>query len=341
MRDEHHIHPAVHSYDCVKISARGMTSLLLLLILSLAAFSDAPPENVRHGTFQFTYTISQSDNTKLVHFCTLIPQTIPGRQVVHSLTLATTLTGTDTTRIFNEGNNRYALFEFAPTSSLETITITCDVDLCQCDLATMLANHVPAAAEQPAMLRVALADEKYLEVKDRQIRAAADSITGKDDIERLKNIMKFVANAISLAKSDLDEHGAVWALNNKQGDCKDFSRLFVTFCRAKGLPARVVNGFVTDTDLQNGGELAKAGHEWAEVYLPSLGWVPFDPTFAAGDAASFDNFGNNYLTLSIGSSIDDAVLHQDTFFDCEGTGSKKNETVAITLIPDVTYLFHQ
>lgn len=67
----------------------------------------------------------------------------------------------------------------------------------------------------------------------------------------------------------------------KTGDCKDFASAFVILCRASGIPARFVVGFTPgDFDPATGTRVVKTknSHAWAEVYFPSCGWVPFDPT---------------------------------------------------------------
>lgn len=51
--------------------------------------------------------------------------------------------------------------------------------------------------------------------------------------------------------------------------CFDKSDVFVAFCRAQGIPARVVAGWVPALG---------AGHVWTEVRLGEAGWIPVDAT---------------------------------------------------------------
>ena len=67
------------------------------------------------------------------------------------------------------------------------------------------------------------------------------------------------------------------------GKCADLNALYVTLARAEGLPARDVYGVrVADSalgykSLGKSGDITRAQHCRAEVYLESYGWVPVDP----------------------------------------------------------------
>ena len=64
------------------------------------------------------------------------------------------------------------------------------------------------------------------------------------------------------------------ALTAGHGVCQDFSHVFIAVCRLLGRPARYVTGYLV---MDETGEVADAHHAWAEVELPGLGWVGFDP----------------------------------------------------------------
>jgi transglutaminase-like putative cysteine protease len=68
------------------------------------------------------------------------------------------------------------------------------------------------------------------------------------------------------------------------GKCADLNALFVGLAKASGIPARDVYGIrVGRTDMQcsslgaSSGNISKAQHCRAEVYLANFGWVPMDP----------------------------------------------------------------
>jgi transglutaminase-like putative cysteine protease len=68
-------------------------------------------------------------------------------------------------------------------------------------------------------------------------------------------------------------------LDKQEGSCRDFAVLFVAAARCLGLGARVVSGYLVNTDgLLSGSDGSGSTHAWAEVFLPGAGWVAFDPT---------------------------------------------------------------
>ncbi len=64
------------------------------------------------------------------------------------------------------------------------------------------------------------------------------------------------------------------------GTCRDYAVLLMEAARGLGLAARFVSGYVY-SPAQDGPKARLGGghtHAWAQVYLPSCGWVEYDPT---------------------------------------------------------------
>jgi transglutaminase-like putative cysteine protease len=66
------------------------------------------------------------------------------------------------------------------------------------------------------------------------------------------------------------------------GSCRDFAWLMIEAARALGLAARFASGYLA-LACDGGAEEAEGGphgatHAWAQVYLPRIGWIDFDPT---------------------------------------------------------------
>mgnify|MGYP000247222056 CR=1 FL=1 len=64
-------------------------------------------------------------------------------------------------------------------------------------------------------------------------------------------------------------------IEKQQGVCQDFTHLFCALSRLNGTPARYVSGYLHQGNGYFGDSQM---HAWAEVYVPNLGWVGFDPT---------------------------------------------------------------
>jgi transglutaminase-like putative cysteine protease len=68
-------------------------------------------------------------------------------------------------------------------------------------------------------------------------------------------------------------------LAKRTGTCRDYAVLMMEAARSLGLAAHFVSGYIYVPPV--GGSRHVGGghtHAWAEVYLPSCGWIEFDPT---------------------------------------------------------------
>ncbi len=66
-------------------------------------------------------------------------------------------------------------------------------------------------------------------------------------------------------------------LDGQVGVCQDFAHVLIGLCRAVGLPARYVSGYVLAAASTTEIPPAGASHAWAEVHSPTHGWRGFDP----------------------------------------------------------------
>lgn len=62
------------------------------------------------------------------------------------------------------------------------------------------------------------------------------------------------------------------ALRSRRGDCGVQAMLFITMCRAAGIPARWQSGWETRPGLVN-------MHDWAEFFVEPWGWLPADASY--------------------------------------------------------------
>jgi transglutaminase-like putative cysteine protease len=94
---------------------------------------------------------------------------------------------------------------------------------------------------------------------------------------------------------------AVESFAARRGVCQDFAHIMIACCRARGLAARYVSGYLRtipagNTDAALVG--ADASHAWVAVFCPPLGWVGLDPT---NDVRA----GRDHITVAWGRDFGD------------------------------------
>jgi transglutaminase/protease-like cytokinesis protein 3 len=252
--------------------------LILLLTFSIGykGFSQKPDTK----EIQIKYTFNTAGETKKLNFICLIPNDIENIQKVKALNYSIT-----PKKVFTINENKYAEFTFENLSQNIELTIDVTIDLFNRDYISSIkeSNH------QSFTLDSFLIDEKYIEISDSIIINQAQKLKHNDTLKTVKKIYNFVHENIKFCGFVAKDVGAAKTLKWCQGDCTDFSDLFVALCRANGIPARVIEGYTTefdDTPL----------HSWPEVYLNDYGWIRFDPT--ANNAISFSHISNKYIQLS-------------------------------------------
>lgn len=69
-------------------------------------------------------------------------------------------------------------------------------------------------------------------------------------------------------------------MREKKGVCQDFAQIAIACIRSMGLPARYVSGYIETLPAPGKEKLigADASHAWFSLFIPSFGWVDFDPT---------------------------------------------------------------
>ncbi len=68
------------------------------------------------------------------------------------------------------------------------------------------------------------------------------------------------------------------ALRDRRGVCQDFAHIMITIVRELGIPCRYVSGYLYHRTEDRDRSEEDATHAWVEAFLPTLGWVGFDPT---------------------------------------------------------------
>lgn len=110
-------------------------------------------------------------------------------------------------------------------------------------------------------------DDSILILKARELTEGST-----DSWDALKKLSRWVNTEIGY-----DLPGGISALKTYEtrlGECGSHSNLLAAFCRAVGIPARVVFGCMYVPD--HGGAFGQ--HAWNEVYMGESGWIPIEST---------------------------------------------------------------
>ena len=118
-----------------------------------------------------------------------------------------------------------------------------------------------------------------------------------------------------------------WFINNQHGTALHFASLFVTMMRIRGIPSRVVIGYLGGTDSEDKSKLVISNmmlHAWAEVLVPieeiipgipptidnRAEWVSFDPLlkFLSDTLAT-----GTPIDMPVFSEVSQVVLINDSF----------------------------
>ncbi|WP_396600927.1 transglutaminase N-terminal domain-containing protein [Algibacter sp. R77976] len=93
-------------------------------------------------------------------------------------------------------------------------------------------------------------------------------------MERIFNDFEFNPNVTNVA-TPIHE-----VIIEKKGVCQDFAQIAIACARAVGLPARYVSGYIETLPPPGKEKLigTDASHAWFSIYIPTFGWVDFDPT---------------------------------------------------------------
>ncbi len=111
---------------------------------------------------------------------------------------------------------------------------------------------------------------------DAALEALAHSARDADGpLATAHRLAAAVADAIAYRPGATHAHTtAAEALALGEGVCQDHAHAMIACARTLGMPARYVSGYLFATA---DGSAHEAAHAWAEVHVPGLGWVGFDP----------------------------------------------------------------
>ena len=96
------------------------------------------------------------------------------------------------------------------------------------------------------------------------------------------------------------------AIEGGRGVCQDFAHIMIAIARSWKIPARYVSGYLHHNRDRKDRSGEDATHAWVEAYLPSMGWIGFDPT---NDIMAQDR----HIRVAVGRDYADVPPTRGTF----------------------------
>ncbi len=134
------------------------------------------------------------------------------------------------------------------------------------------------AGPPPAEARAYLGACEGYDPASAKVQKAVRDLKSRDAVETVNNVLAWMKKNITYRRDqksivELDFKTVDDILERGHAECRGYTVLFVALCRAAGVPARPVWGVA----LLPGSKPDYASHNWAEVYVAGVGWVPVDP----------------------------------------------------------------
>lgn len=239
--------------------------------------------HIRHETrYAYEHIVSYS-----IQSLKLTPRTEPGQRV---LSWRVTSPGERLEQVDPYGNVTHLVTVESPHRELRILVEGVAELLPDAD------NHGAVAALAGELSPLAFLGPTTLTGANTRIRELAERHLGRHPPTRttLLDLVEGIRNAVDYQPGVTDvSHSAIEAIDLGVGVCQDQAHVFVACCRAAGIPARYVSGYVyTGTT----GEVAS--HAWADAWLgQGEGWLSLDVSHGAATGAAHCRLavGRDYL----------------------------------------------
>ena len=121
-----------------------------------------------------------------------------------------------------------------------------------------------------------LEDNEKFQLSHPTIRQSVSNVVGteKNPYWIMRNIFDFIIDNMYYEMTG-GWNTAPTVLARGNGSCSEYTFVFISMCRAAGIPARYAGSVVVRGEDAS---MDDVFHRWAEVYLPGYGWIPVDPS---------------------------------------------------------------
>ncbi len=242
-------------------------------------------------TDQVNVQIANPSDIRSFHFLLRFPPEVPHHQSVQVLGAEIESQGrvTAVTGAGPDADGRHS-FE-CPAPPGNQVTLRVRYRLSVTPWLGSRGPFLPAAAPDLERLK---ADEK-LSLADGRLDQVFRRLS-RESGNFLQNAFLAVGRGLSYHEN-FEDQSVQWALENPDAcDCTEFARLLAALCLKRGIPTRVVTGFLVKEEFLRGE--TNIGHAWCEVFFRDKGWIPVDPTLGVNlDWAYFGNLLSDQIVF--------------------------------------------
>lgn len=192
------------------------------------------------------------------------------------------------------GNNSiYFEFKDIPPYGKKIVSITAD----------LMMSDRPSAMPVGDRARF-LSREPFLETDDVRITVLAKQFQGESAAVMAQKDYEWVAQNVKSESYIAEDRGAAYAIENRKGDCTEFSYLLTALYRAQQIPARAMGGYAF-----NGNGVMKATdyHNWTEFYLDGVWHI------ADAQKGAFVEKQTDYVAMRIITTGGEAAVASQRF----------------------------
>ncbi len=174
-----------------------------------------------------------------------------------------------------------AHFHFENLAAGETKTVEMTTTAKTWEVRYFIApDKVGTLDQMPKDLSNYLEDNEKFQITHPVIRQAVKNVVGdqKNPYWIVRDIFDYI-NANMYYEMTGGWNTAPTVISRGNGSCSEYTFVFISMCRAAGIPARYAGSVVVRGEDAS---MDDVFHRWAEVFLPNYGWIPVDPS--RGDA---------------------------------------------------------
>jgi hypothetical protein len=190
-------------------------------------------------------------------------------------------------KLKTKGNNTFFLFQ-QKVHTKGMISLERIISVCPQISVIALNESWGRISEIPRLLQRKYTQSfSYWPVRSTAIRdISAERWFATDDlIDWVQEAGRTIIKTIKYPEKQEKRLGADQALLSGRGDCDEFTDLFITLCRMRGIPCRRLTGYF----IGKGKEAEQ--HAWGELLSPTKGWVSID--------LALRNLGNHTINYVI------------------------------------------